>query len=544
MRMPGGFGSLVIGLTVLLVLSAVFLLARGGFSHFVKQEDPAEKIAAAQAAIAREDWEQAAADVRALREAHGDDPAVLRLTVDYLDKTGVEPLLQLQLLDRLRERGLTNGDDALRKGRAHVRNGDILSAREVLAELPAGAQKESEALKLKAAVLAQEGRQEKAHATRQQAQAAAAPSPSWTVTAGTDAAALDTLRGLVDRQDLSPAQAETLLQAFDKHPGHDLADHLSAVSALMRAAPARRAALLAQETRPEPERSLDDTMTLARWLVFEKEHDWLMRLAPEDTLLHSKELFPIVVQSMAESGRWNDMLTMFGTRSNLPMPVEGIHVWKALAASRLNPSADEAAHHLRLAITKSLAVKNHSVLRAAAQTAEDLRLWELAFHAYSTLAAETKGHELEMLEKCWRIAVEGGDLSRQIDTARRQHALRPTSGHFARRLDYLRLLLGDEIESAAHAPAGAAQPAFDDDDDVSLEALLQALKAYRLGDDRQLAAALRSMHDTSRLTPGQRAVYAGLLAAIGETSRAFQLAERIPAHSLVPQEKVFLRKAL
>jgi hypothetical protein len=54
------------------------------------------------------------------------------------------------------------------------------------------------------------------------------------------------------------------------------------------------------------------------------------------------------------------------------------------------------------------------------------------------------------------------------------------------------------------------------------------------------------LHVTSiqGLSPGERAVFAGLLAKTASTARAFQIAETIHPELLLPEETAFLQQAL
>jgi len=129
----------------------------------------------------------------------------------------------------------------------------------------------------------------------------------------------------------------------------------------------------------------------------------------------------------------------------------------------------------------------------------------------------------------------------QLDTARRLRVLRPTSVRFANRLDYLRLLLGDEIEAAMEW-----REVYTDEsaDERQMAALLLALKAYRMRDKSLMLESLAKVDDATALPPGQRAVLAGLLASGGQAGRAFQLAERVQERLLSSVELAFLKKAL
>jgi hypothetical protein len=254
----------------------------------------------------------------------------------------------------------------------------------------------------------------------------------------------------------------------------------------------------------------------------------------------SNELFPIAVQALAEAGRWQQMKELLKQRA-LPMSEEGLAVWNALAASRLQPDLHEAQTQLQAAIKRAAAGGSYGPVRAATQVAEDLELYDVAMEGYVLLAQPKAGHELEMLEKCWETATRLGDSAQLLETARRQKALRPTSMLYAQRLDYLRLVRGVEMESVqSPAPDTVTQEV----ENLGISAILTALKAYRLGDRQQAARALSTVQGVAKLSAGQRAVYAGLLALLGEPARAFQLAENISPRLLTAGEQTFLEKAL
>lgn len=564
--LPGSFGPLVKISIALLVIALVVLAVRGRVWEAFRGNRIEELVSEARIAIQAKQWEQAVIRIREAREVQPDHPDLWRITTEYLDQTGLEPVLQIQTLRRLREAGLAEKGDDLLEGRAHLRLGDLPRARAIWEKLPQDQRRSAAALEFQAAIQLQEGEKEKARATSLLAdqnktddpfaafrsakiglisalpeRRASALGEIQTMSAQKDAVGLEALRFLIERDGITATEGEKLLAAFEAHPKHDLADRLSALSAIMRAEPGRRAAILDAEVSAQKEKSFDVTLLVARWLAHEKEHLRVLDLAPLDLLLKEKDLFPIFLQSMAEAGRWKEMRELFENHRSLPMKEEGIQVWKALAASRLEPTLKQAEHHLRLAFTGSISAKNYATLRAASQVAEDLELWELAYEGYSQLSQPEVGVELEMLEKCWKAAIATSHMDWQLDTARRLRLLRPTSVRFANRLDYLRLLLGNEIEAAMEWREVYTDASTEDQ---QLAALLQALKAYRMGDKSRMLESLSKVEDPAALPPGQRAVLAGLLASGGEAGRAFQVAERVQERLLSPVELTFLKKAL
>jgi hypothetical protein len=70
------------------------------------------------------------------------------------------------------------------------------------------------------------------------------------------------------------------------------------------------------------------------------------------------------------------------------------------------------------------------------------------------------------------------------------------------------------------------------------------LAAYRFGDLADLRIHLIGIRDSYMLTPGQRAVHAGLLSVSGQVGSAFQIAEQIPTVLLLKEEIGFLHRAL
>ena len=67
--------------------------------------------------------------------------------------------------------------------------------------------------------------------------------------------------------------------------------------------------------------------------------------------------------------------------------------------------------------------------------------------------------------------------------------------------------------------------------------------AYRLGPKQEVNLQISKLEDVDSLSPGQRAVTAGLMAASGKQAAAFQLAEKIHDAVLLPEELAMLRLA-
>ncbi|MDB6007302.1 MAG: hypothetical protein JWR15_4289 [Prosthecobacter sp.] len=562
----GGFGRTVKGLGLVLILLIIGLLFGRKVWNASSRQNARELVEDARHAVEHKEWENAARLIRAAREILPNDPELLRVMVEYLGKTGLDPSLELQTLRALEALRQQQPGDAILAGRAHVRRGDLTAARAVWQKLSKPQQTTADALEFKAQILTQEGGEHEADKLQKLATQRSADDPQsalklavldlesgypamvvsglarlWKITDRNDDVGLRAIRYLLTRNELTQAEAKRLQELMDNHPEATLSDDLGALSAVMHLAPAQRSQLLDEVMARHKNAGLEVTMMLARWLSQEREHERLMNLLPPEIMIKSNDLFPIFLQALAESGRWQEMHELLKKTQGLPMTLEGLTVWRALASSRLHPDLKRAADELKLAIRQAATTKNFGPLRAAAQVAEDLELWDIAMEGYLHLAQPESRHELDMLEKCWQIAARLGDSDHLLGAARRQSSLRPTSAHFANRLDYLRLLRGEEIETAVSHQRES--PGYDYEEN-SMAALLAALKAYRLGDAELAKASLKQVQDAATLPVGQRAVYAGLLASVGEPAQAFQLAEKISVRLLIAEEQAFLRKAL
>jgi hypothetical protein len=557
---PGG------SVKVLGILLLLLALLAGKYAWNARSRGSTQSLVnEARQAMERKDWASAAKYIRQAKEASPDDLALLRVMVDYLDKTGLDPAFQLQALIWLKEAGLQQPADVWIAGRACLRTGDMAAARALWEKLPTEVKDTPEALEFKAGILRQEGGEGQAQHLQQLAaqkapdnpesafkaaaldaesvypeQSAAGMERLWAMTTRADAAGLATIRFLVARADLTLPQVQQLRALVGKHADAGLADELRVLSLVIRLDAAERANVINDMVERHRNASLEVKVVLARWLAEERELEPLARLVPWGTMQQSNELFPIAVQALAEAGRWQQMKELLKQRA-LPMSEEGLAVWNALAASRLQPDLHEAQTQLQAAIKRAAAGGSYGPVRAATQVAEDLELYDVAMEGYVLLAQPKAGHELEMLEKCWETATRLGDSAQLLETARRQKALRPTSMLYAQRLDYLRLVRGVEMESVqSPAPDTVTQEV----ENLGISAILTALKAYRLGDRQQAARALSTVQGVAKLSAGQRAVYAGLLALLGEPARAFQLAENISPRLLTAGEQTFLEKAL
>lgn len=526
----------------------------GGSGHLLED---------ARKAAQQNDWPAALQAIQKIPDGNRHKPEFLRVLADYLMATRTEPAVLVDVLERLDAAGESKPEDSLWLSRAHLALGRPEPARIALERTPSGPESldyletkmsllKSEGLRREAAevenVIFNNFADDPAVAVRKAARELNGTFPEiqkaalarlWQIGASPDGNGLSSIRILGQHTGLTLPETKRLQQLAAKHPTVTLDDRLNIASKLLRLEPSQREALVQAEIEGSKDAGPDAFQRLIAWLASEKEFEKIVSLVPRDTLNKSKELFPAVAQDLAQRERWQELLQLLDKKKPLPVSNARAANWRALAAKHLHPTdVREARSHLEEAILDGAGKNDTHALEDAASLAEEWHMTDLALDASQKLAAPGLPRQVEMLEKCWQLASRLKRESVLSEVAERLARLKPDSFLFAKRHDYLRLLRGKEIEvtlTKSDSPSAASAASL----------LLEALKAYRLHDLAQASAALRKVHDTSDFSIGEKAVYAGLLAAAcDEVSQAYQLAEKIRPELLLDEELVFLEMAL
>ncbi len=525
----------------------------------------------ARVALKSKDWARAAEQTIAARRWAPQDVEVMRVVIEFLKVSGSDPGGLVQELRKLSEKQPLNQDEQMLLGRTLAATGKTDEARGVYDKLPLSTSTDKPALELLSSILRQEGHDEEAKTLARRATLKEpetfearmkvaledkkssfaeirrrAHDELWALAQLETETAMEAVTHLTIDPLLTATEALQLLTLVDAHAHKKLPVRLGVVSALIRLQPGQRDTLLDEEIKRF--KSGDDGALehLARWLALEKQHSRLLKLVPLRLAEKSRELYPIMAQALAEEGRWQELKEMLGT-GRPPVSPARVAIWQAEASSHLEPDLKEAAHLLMCSIQASEKEGNLPNLFAVASVAEKIHLPEIALAACQAAASKGGAAALPMLQKTHTLALEQKNSVVLLQTARQLHELRPASSAYADRLAYLRLILGEEIETVDLSrlkESNDMQAMFT----VTLErvpsSLLRALAAYRMGDRAGIQQHLAGLGDTSALPPGQRAVVAGLLSLSGMADRAYQIAEKIPAVVLLDEERAFLQKAL
>lgn len=524
----------------------------------------------ARAALDAQDWSRAVEQTIAARSWAPEDVEVMRAVIEFTKISGSDPGGLVMQLRALADKQPLTEEEQLLLGRTLAATGKTAEARGVYDRLPSKTSSQKPALELLSSILRQEGHNDEAVALTRRATLKQPETPQARLKLALEdlkcgfveirrhahdellklarletEIAMEAVTHLTIDPQLTAAEARQLLDIVDDHAHKQLPVRLGVVSALMRLQPDQRETLLDGEIKRFQAGDDGALEHLARWLALEKQHARLLKVVPMTLAVKSRELYPIIAQALAEEGRWQELKEMLAG-SRPPISQARIAIWLAEASSHLEPDKKEASRLLEGSIEAAGKEGNLPNLLAAAVTAEKLHLTDVALAAYQ--AAAIKGGEaaLPMLQKAHEMALLQKNSAALLQIARKLHEIRPASTAFADRLAYLRLVLGEEIETVDsntlqnHDGINTLMA-------ITVEripaALLRALAAYRLGDQAAVMKHLADLGNATTLPAGQRAVAAGLLALTGKPDRAWEIAEKVPDALLLQEELTFLERA-
>jgi hypothetical protein len=540
---------------IVIFMLVVFWLVAGGFSiQGFKTWLARREARAVIQAVREERWAAAIEGIISARKLAPDDPEVLRAMIDFLKQTGSDRVTLAQLLRQLGDQEDLRLDDRLLWADTLLATGDASGARQVFEKIPLETRETAESLQIAAKLVTAEGRPDEAREINRRITQLAPESPEsrlalaledrsspsgekrdaaratlWDLARLGSRIALEAITHLTIDPRLTVAETEELLAINERHPHRSLPVRLGVISAQARLQPARREQLLDAEIARFQSGGGGPLEDIARWLALEKQHARLLRIVPGTLASRSRELYPIIAQSLAEEGRWSELKEML-TASKPPVSRIRADIWLAEAESHLQKDLAESRRLLETCVEAARLEKDVSNLLASVVLAEKLQLPDIALNACQLIAAMHPPSAVEALQRAQGHAATLQDTAALLGIARQLHALRPSSALFASQLAYFRLLLGDEMEKV--------DPASLKDD-----TLLAALAAFRFGDRETLARHMAGAPAGQDLAAGQRAVLAGLLATSGRPAEAFQIAEKVPAALLLDEERSFLERA-
>lgn len=543
--------------------------AANAFRAMLARQD----AAAAQDAIFAEDWSRAGQHLFHARRRAPNDVAVLRAMVAFYQATGADPAGLAQQLRLLSEQQPLSTEEELQLGNALIAAGKTVEAREVYEKLPASTSTPQPGLKLLSSILKAEGHTQEAAVIERRANAQTTDSPAdqliatladlssnffevrqqarkqlWQLAKLNTTTGLDAIAKLATDRTLTRQEGQHLLELVSQHPLEHLPARLGVISAQLRLQPEQRAAMVNAEIERFKTRKAGRLEDLAYWLMVEQEHAQVCQLIPQDLATKSPTLYPILMQTLAQQQRWEELKVLL-TIPQPPVPKALLNLALAEVHAHLEPDLQMTRQLLQGSLDSAKLEGSLSTLQTIATLAEKLNLAEIALQAslQAGSIAATAGMTttaLQSLQKSLQLATLIKDSGALLNVARKLHELSPGSAVFADRLTYLRLILGSELELVDLATLDRSRTELTASSEHIPPSLLHALAAYRFGDSAAVRKHLADLKNVTTLPAGQRAVAAGLLAMAGEAARAWQIAEKVPSTLLLAEELAFLKRVL
>ena len=269
-------------------------------------------------------------------------------------------------------------------------------------------------------------------------------------------------------------------------------------------------------------------------------------MVSDKTAASYSSILPHYVTALRGLGQWGKVKVLLSGRLDPSFPGVQSRIWLAEAESHLSDDSSTPRHLLNTVFDETGRGESMAAALKSAEMAEFLGYWDLSRRFYQGVAKKHAGASQNMLLKVYEMAQKETNGLAMLRSSEELLRLKPTDVVYLDRANYLRLILGTDIEVAIQAldatrdiPAHHITP----DRHVAL-AFLRALSAYRQARYGDIAAELDRVKSYDTFPPGARAVYAGLLAISGNTSGAFQIAEKVPLTLLLPEERRFLARAL
>jgi hypothetical protein len=352
----------------------------------------------------------------------------------------------------------------------------------------------------------------------------------WQLTLGKDEAALLAMDTLARDPRLTPPEADQLAQRIEAHPQKKEEVRLAVLSGLLRARPEKKKEIVDAEVSRMQEMLPENLLPSLAWLIQEKQPQRVVEFRPRDFFTKSSLLIQVYLQALGDLAR----------PAGMPVSSAFIAYWRARATRQMDTDMARVRQHLSTVYEATGHGRDGALAAAAAALAEEAGVWDIAARLYEGLAEHQPKSQVAMLEKVHQMAMRTRDTDAVLKSSDRLLALRPDNQRYVFDDLYLHLVSGLELEVRfLKIHAGQELPAASDEGRLCL-----ALAAYRLGNLEELRRHLNTLVDPRSLTPGQRAVHAGLLSISGQVGPAYQIAEQVPTALLLKEEARFLARAL
>ena len=557
------------------VLVLVGLLAgRPLYRRWLSMESE-EHLAHAREAIARQDWTQALLEVQNAARQSPQNPEMLRTGVVVLAAMQAHPDEILRTIKEVEAAGGMTPDMFIKRAQAHLTRGDYVAAEKALHAVPNAQRQSWEAVELESTLLLFQGRQTEADAVLSSKLDTKSSNPDaafrlavitmalprepqrsdareivWQTARGNTTNTPVALALLCRSPGLTSTEATELLDLAERQNGPFATGlRYAALANVLRLAPDRKTQLLKAESDRSAAATAREQVGYLMFLLKNRESQAMLDFLETHgaPLKHASpaEYLSMELEALAQSQQWNTVRKKLATPEARILDGVMLDLWQACSLAALDPASPTKLERLKLARDATRRTQNIAGSIRVADTAANIGPPDFAAACYEELAAgpALPSDKIVFLEKASLALTQAHDTAGLVRVTR---ALADqTPGHLdnAFRADYLAILTGAPHEGIVMRLAEEDEKATADPRAKTRRRLLRALILDRRKQIESLRPELHDLESAGSWTPGERAVIAGMLAAAGETARAWQLAEKVPGALLLKEEAAMLARA-
>lgn len=354
----------------------------------------------------------------------------------------------------------------------------------------------------------------------------------WNRARDNDALGLEALVFLAQRRELTVAEKRELITRLQQHPSRNIAHELLALTLRITAEPGRRAGILDEAIAHYRNAEPQLRVRFAVWLNQNGETERTLIALPLEEALKRKDFFLPYVDAIAGLGRWTELRKILETKQS-PMESTYVEAFQARCDAELKNDA-LAALHWRAALRA--AERNPEQLLWLARYTEKCGEPEIARNSLRALIA-CVGNPLPAFRELQGLTERTGSTTELRDLLGEMVRRWPNDPTLQGDHAYLNLLLNTEF-AASYGVASKLVAQFPES--LPFRTTL-ALALYR---QRDFKAALNAYggrdYPWPSALPNQRAVFAAVLAANGQTREARQLMANLATDRLRPEEQALI----
>jgi hypothetical protein len=339
---------------------------------------------------------------------------------------------------------------------------------------------------------------------------------------------LQALNFLAARPDLTAEQRQALIPLLQQHPQSGIRQQLLVLDQRLRLEPARRPEILDQAMTQYTNSDSETLSQFALWLNQNEEFHRTLTVLPLAQALKRKELFMPHVDALAALDQWVQLDKILN-KDRAPLELVYVEAFRARCAAKLGKELIGALKWKKALRSAERNPPELAWLAAYAEKCGEVKLAQSAYRALIACVADIRPAYLA-LERLTARAGTTEELRNLADEMLRRWPQQPA---LRNDVAYLNALLAQQL---AEAQITAEELVSQFPDSLPFRTTL-ALARLRLQD---APAALRvyvgRQYDWRVALPANRAVYAAVLAANGQTAEARDLARSIPTESLRKKE--------